>query len=243
MSRPFAVFDIDGTIIRWQLFHAITDALAKDKALPPRLYAQIQQARQRWKTRTHEESFKEYEHQLVDNFKTVLKGMDVAAHKRASQAVFEEYKDQVYRYTRGLITELKAKGYVLFAISGSPTDVVEPFASYYGVDDFVSTRYMSSGSTYTGESEVFLGRKDQALDMLVKKHGLNYKDSIAVGDSEGDIAMLGAVENPIAFNPSKILLAEAKAKGWKIVVERKNVIYELSKQNGVYILENQPDGN
>lgn len=237
MSRPFAVFDIDGTIIRWQLFHAITDALAQNKTLPPELYTQIQDARRRWKTRAHEESFKEYEEQLVDVFKAVLKDMDVATHAQASQKVFEEYKDQVYRYTRGLIKELKAKGYMLFAISGSPTDVVEPFAAYYGIDDFVATRYLSDGKVYTGEVELFLGRKNEALDMLVKKHGLDYAGSIGVGDSEGDIAMLDVVENPIAFNPSKILLAEAKSKCWKIVVERKNVVYELSEQGGVYVLE------
>lgn len=237
MSRPFAVFDIDGTIIRWQLFHAITDALAQDKALPPELYTQIQEARKLWKTRVHEESFKEYEHQLVDSFEQVLKGMDVATHARASHQVFEEYKDQVYRYTRGLIKELKAKDYVLFAISGSPTDVVEPFAAYYGIDDFIASRYLNNGKIYTGEVELFVGRKAEALQTLVEKHSLNYKDSIAVGDSEGDIAMLEVVENPIAFNPSKILLAEAKAKGWKIVVERKNVVYELSEQGGVYVLE------
>ena len=28
MPRPFAVFDIDGTIIRWQLYHALADELA-----------------------------------------------------------------------------------------------------------------------------------------------------------------------------------------------------------------------
>ena len=237
MSRPFAVFDIDGTIIRWQLFHAITDALAQDKALPSELYMRIQEARKRWKTRAHEESFKEYEHQLVDSFEQVLKGMDVTTHARASQKVFEEYKDQVYRYTRGLIKELKASDYVLFAISGSPTDVVEPFAAYYGIDDFIASHYLNNGKTYTGEVEVFVGRKAEALQILVEKHALSYKDSIAVGDSEGDIAMLDAVENPIAFNPSKILLAEAKTKGWKIVVERKNVVYELSEQGGVYVLE------
>ncbi len=30
MSQPFAVFDIDGTIIRWQLYHALADELAKE---------------------------------------------------------------------------------------------------------------------------------------------------------------------------------------------------------------------
>ena len=35
------------------------------------------------------------------------------------ERVFEKYKDQVYRYTRDLIRELKSQDYLLFAISGS----------------------------------------------------------------------------------------------------------------------------
>jgi phosphoserine phosphatase len=39
--------------------------------------------------------------------------------------------------------------------------------------------------------------------------------------------MLEAVENPIAFNPNQTLYNHAKKRGWEIVVERKDVIYEL----------------
>jgi len=237
MSRPFAVFDIDGTIIRWQMFHAIVDALGKQGELPPKAYAKLQTALKQWETRSKEEAFSAFEHRSVDTFKEVLEGLDVTTHTRIAQEIFEEHKDKVYRYTRGLITELKAKNYVLFAISGSPTEAVEPFAKYYGFDDFSASEYKHDGNTYTGEVNAHIGRKHETLQALVKKHGLDYKDSIGVGDSEGDITMLEVVENPVAFNPSKKLLAEAKSKGWKIVVERKNVVYELSEQGGVYVLE------
>ena len=70
--------------------------------------------------------------------------------------------------------------------------------------------------------------KPIALAELVAKHGLSYDESIAVGDSESDIPMLEAVSTPIAFNPTKALYEHARAAGWKIVVERKNVVYELS---------------
>jgi phosphoserine phosphatase len=29
MSKRFAVFDLDGTLVRWQLYHALVDRLAK----------------------------------------------------------------------------------------------------------------------------------------------------------------------------------------------------------------------
>ena len=38
---------------------------------------------------------------------------------------------------------------------------------------------------------------------------------------------LEMVENPICFNPNEKLYTEAKRQGWKVVVERKDVIYEL----------------
>jgi phosphoserine phosphatase len=49
----------------------------------------------------------------------------------------------------------------------------------------------------------------------------------ARGDTESDIPMLELVEIPIAFNPNKKLFEHAKARGWRTVVERKDVIYEL----------------
>jgi len=49
----------------------------------------------------------------------------------------------------------------------------------------------------------------------------------AVGDTEGDIPMLELVDNPICFNPNKVLFDQAKRMGWSVIVERKDVIYDL----------------
>jgi hypothetical protein len=54
--------------------------------------------------------------------------------------------------------------------------------------------------------------------------------------AKGDIELLEMVQNPIAFNPNTDLFEYAKSKNWKIVIERKNVIFELEKQDGKYIL-------
>jgi len=48
-----------------------------------------------------------------------------------------------------------------------------------------------------------------------------------VGDSESDINLLEIVGKPICFNPTLTLYQEAKRRNWSVVVERKNVIYEL----------------
>lgn len=48
-----------------------------------------------------------------------------------------------------------------------------------------------------------------------------------MGDTEGDVNMLNLVGKPIAFNPNLHLAKIAKKKAWQIVVERKDVIFEL----------------
>jgi phosphoserine phosphatase len=78
--------------------------------------------------------------------------------------------------------------------------------------------------------------KDKALKQMVEKHHLSWPDSVAIGDSATDIKMLELVENPIAFNPESRLFKVAKSRGWPIVVERKNVIYELEKSTNGYHL-------
>ncbi len=237
MGRPYAVFDIDGTIIRWQLYHAINDQLVKDGLIDPGAFAKVRDTRMNWKRRTGTDSFNEYEHELIKVFDKALAGMSVNGFSKAVDAVFAEYRDQVYTYTRDMIRDLQQEGYLLFAISGSPGLIVKKLADHYGFDDFAATTYEQKDSRFTGKKYLSIGRKPELLRELVTRNEAVAKGSIAVGDSEGDIDMLASVERPVAFNPNRPLFEHAKAHGWEIVVERKNVIYRLESHNGSYRLE------
>ena len=236
VARPFAVFDIDGTLIRWQLYHAITDTLVKKDIIDKQAYEQVRAARMDWKRRSGDESFHDYEQALVGVFEQTLKGLSVDDFNLAAEEVFNEYKDQVYTHTRDLIRDLKAKHYVLFAISGSPDVIIEKLVRYYGFDDFAASHYESGDGRFTGAIEMSIGKKAKLLQQLIDKHQVSLKGSMGVGDGDGDIEMLDMVEQPVAFNPSKGLANYASAKHWPIVVERKNVIYSLNYHSGEYQL-------
>ena len=75
--------------------------------------------------------------------------------------------------------------------------------------------------------EDLISDKSIILKRAVEKENLTLKGSIGVGDSEGDIALMKMVEIPICFNPNKLLYEEAKRHGWKVVVERKDMIYNM----------------
>lgn len=233
---PFAAFDIDGTLIRWQLYHAIADELVKLGYIDSRAFQSVKDARMQWKKRSGPEAFKVYERKLVWAYEKMLLKLTFSQFHQAADNVFKKYKDQVYTYTRQLAAKLKKDGYMLFAISNSQIEIVKRIADYYRFDDCVGTYYHHQGGRFSGAATVPLGGKHTILAELVKKHKVSYQASLAVGDSISDISMLEAVEIPIAFNPERKLFDHAQTKGWKVVVERKNMVYQLEAKNGKYLL-------
>lgn len=235
-GRKFAVFDIDGTLIRWQLYHAVADAMVKLGYVAPYTYRVVRDARMEWKRRSGHSSFKAYEKQLIETYEKVLKDLTMEQLMKAADVVFSEYQDQVYTYPRELIAKLKKQDYILFAISGSQVEIVEKIAQHWGFDDWVGTIYDYRNGRFTGRKIIGSADKEKALAKLVKKYAADFRSSVAVGDSASDISMLEMVEKPIAFNPEQALFEHAKTKGWKIVIERKNMVYELEKRDGRYEL-------
>lgn len=235
-QNKFAVFDIDGTLIRWQLYHAVVDRLANKGYLGDKANEYLKNARMKWKKREHSDSFRNYEKYLIELYESALTNIDPVAFDQIVDEVASEYKEQVYTYTRDLIQYLKKQGYIILAISGSHQELVNHIAEHYGFDDYVGTYYERIDNIFSGKKNIASHNKKQILKDLIDKHNLTLKDSYAIGDSLSDSVMLEMVDKPIAFNPDQSLLQMAKSNNWKIVVERKNVIYELDPKDGKYIL-------
>jgi len=243
MKKKFAVFDIDGTLIRWQLYHAIVNRLAANGDLSAEAYEKIRQARLAWKNREHDSSFRDYEIILVQQWLTESKKLSYDQYMTIVDEVVDEYIDQAYIYTRDLIKELKKQGYFLLTISGSPKEAIARVAKRYGFDDFIGAEFLvDENNRFSGEVITPFSDKASYLNNLVAKHGLDFAGSVGVGDTSSDIALLELVEHPIAFNPEKKLFEVARERGWPIVVERKNVVYELEPHGKAYQLKKPPKG-
>ena len=236
MKRKFAAFDIDGTISRNALFMQIVDELIARKHLPSDYRSQLDLKYEEYKKRKHKDAYKDYTQLSVDILLKNLKSIPVNGYRSAVDAVVLRNSDYMYVYTTNLIKELKAKGYFLIALSGSEMYSVQKFTEKLGFDLAVGEYYHEKDGFFTGKIDQVVHKKDIFIKKFIAEHDLLLDDSYAVGDSSGDSGMLNIVENPVAFNPEDTLYEEAKRKGWKIVVERKNVIYELEPKNGTYLL-------
>ena len=228
IKRKVAIFDIDGTIFRSSLLIAITDALIREKVFPANTSRMYKKAYIKWTDR--QGSYDDYIMAVVAAFMKYIKGVDFEQFSKIVKKVVAENNDKVYAYTRDLIKELKKKNYYILAISQSPQIAVNTFCQKFGFDKTYGRMYeIDENKKFTGAVMYLdlISDKSKILKRAVEKENLTLKGSIGVGDSEGDIALMKTVETPICFNPNKLLYDEAKRHGWKVVVERKNMIYNI----------------
>lgn len=236
--NKIAVFDIDGTIYREAMSFIVAEELLTRYDFPGQK-TQLDEARHTYKSRGSTEAYWTYNKTILDVFKQILKRTTPQQLQEVIAYLLADKQDYCYAYTTQLVKRLKEEGRVLVAISGSIADIVEPFAKSSGFDYVVASALEIVDGKFTGEraTETKQG-KDRILRELAETHGLTLKDSIGVGDTHRDLPMLATVEHPVAFNPNAALYEEAAKRGWEVVLERKNMIYELASGETGYELHN-----
>ena len=226
--QKVAFFDIDGTVFRSSLLIELVDKLIEKGIFPhdaPKMY---QEAYKLWHNR--EGKYETYIDAAVKVYMTNIRGVFYGELADVGKLVVAEQKKRVYRYTRDLIHELKSKDYFVVAISQSPKTILDDFCHHYGFDKVYGRIYeIGPQDKFTGEMIDYhlIQNKANIVNRILEKENVTIDDSIGVGDTAGDISLLERVTKPICFNPNSELYAYAKQMDWKVVVERKDVIYEL----------------
>lgn len=227
--KKVAIFDIDGTIFRSSLLIEITDALIQEDVFPAMARKNYASAYKNWLERR--DVYEEYIEAVVKSFLQNIKGVRQKDFIKVAKKVIAFHQNRVYRYTRDLARELKNKNYYLLAISHSPLEIVAEFCKKFGFNKVYGRVYeVNTAGKFTGKVLYLdiISDKSKILKRAVEKENLTLKDSVGVGDTESDIKFLKMVKKPICFNPNQKLYKYAKTKGWKIVVERKDVIYDIN---------------
>jgi len=229
MPKPIklAIFDIDGTIFRSSLVIELSHALVNAKIFPATARKEISKEYLAWLDRKG--SYEAYIDKVVKIYVKHITGKRYTKVKRVAEQVIAEQKDRVYRFTRDLIKKLKTKNYFLVAISGSPSYIVEKYARAIGFNLFFGTELEVKNGKFTGKvaSLDSAFNKAKIVKDLAAKYRADLKNSVAVGDTESDVAMLKLVGHPIAFNPNLQLAKIARQKHWQIIAERKDVMYNI----------------
>lgn len=227
--KPVAFFDIDGTVFRSSLLIELVEQLVIEGIFLPEAKEAYYVERLSWLAR--EGTYEQYIEAVVKSFLKNIKGVHYGEFADIGRQVVAVQSKHVYRYTRDLIQRLKKEGYYIVAISQSPKTVLDDFCEQYGFDKVYGRIYeIGPQDCFTGlisEEHLIQNKANIAKRVFDRNPELTPDNSIAVGDTEGDIPLLESVANPICFNPNQLLYTHAKRVGWEVVVERKDVIYYL----------------
>jgi len=224
-KRKLAIFDIDGTIFRSSLVIEMFEELIDGGLFPTKARKEVEQSYVAWLNRQGD--YDTYVWKIVGLYVKHIKNCREKDVVKITKKVVKDQKNKVYRFTRDLIKDLKKKNYYLVAISASPDHIVEEFAKAFEFDIWFGSPFEIKNGKYTGVATSIYPRKKEIVNEIINSRNVELKGSVAVGDTESDLPILEVVQNPIAFNPNLELAKLAKRKKWRIVAERKDVIYDV----------------
>lgn len=227
-KTKIAILDIDGTIFRKNLHFELINELVWMGVFPKEVRGRLTRAYSHWLE--HEGTYEEYKHELVNIYAEFLPGVHEDDVKKACRELVPFHAKRTYIFSEELIQKLRAHNYYLMVISGSPQEVVDEYNEHYLHFDLAygSTYEVDSHGVYTGNVlEEPVRYKGRVAKEFVERNAFSLEGSYGIGDTESDASILSMVEHPIAFNPNMNLRKIAEAEGWRIIVEKKDAIYEI----------------
>jgi HAD superfamily hydrolase (TIGR01490 family) len=230
-----AFFDIDGTLYRGSLMIEHFKKLIRYEVIDPTIwFGRVKDLYDLYEKRQGE--YDDYMEQLAGGYIKSLTGINLRDLEFIADQVINLKGDAVYKYSRNQINYHLRSGHKVFFISGSPDFLVEKMAKKYGVSEYVGSGYvLDEFGIFTGKVERMWDSESKlkAIESLIEKYKIDPSDSYAYGDTRGDISMLKLVGNPVAINPTYELISYIRSNSEinnkaKIIVERKDVIYEIN---------------
>lgn len=240
MKQIAAFFDIDGTLYRDSLMVEHFKKLIRYEIIDPKLWhGHAKDTFLNWDKR--QGNYDDYLLEICDIYVRSIIGLDKSCIEFTSEQVIKLRSDRVYKYTRSQIQWHKDQGHIVIFISGSPDFLVNKMAQKYNITDRIGSQYILENGVFNGTVIPMWDSqsKNEAIDKFIEKYNIDLSKSYAYGDTNGDINMLRRVGNPVAINPTKELLTNMNndpiiSNTAKIVVERKDIIYELPTNISIY---------
>ena len=225
-------FDADGTLRRRQLALDVVKRLAKTRPAARRALDQVEPALRAYEKRAgrfHDAQMLIIKHVFGQE---LFAGMPVAEMAEACRYVVETHGDFVQFFTRALARAAQLHNIPRVLISGSFTEVVEPFGKTLDIHICLGTEMEIVDGVYTGRiAKEPVTDKGLAVGEVAVKHGFNLAVSGGVGDTRGDKSMLDRFAYPVVINPKDADIKEFARRSRALVIYEKGEAYSVFRAN------------
>jgi HAD superfamily hydrolase (TIGR01490 family) len=160
-------------------------------------------------------------HALRDRISAALKGTRVRDMQRLGPDVLSRILPRIYPRMLALAYEHQDAGRRVYIFTAASQELAEMLAHVLTFDGGVGSQFSAvDDGVFTGEPTglfIYGADKARAIKRLADREGIDLSQSYAYSDSSSDLPMLRAVGHPVAVNPDKELLAEARENGWQVL--------------------------
>lgn len=227
MPKPFAAFDVDGTIFKSSLAEKIVEHGIAEGLFDAEPFNEVYESRRRWQENNSEGVYLAYLDQLIGELVTQMAGVELDRFNAVAATMLSKHEARKFRLPRMMIRTLAAT-HTPVIISGSPDVLVRPFVGDLNVASVFGSYYEVENGRFTGLAKS-IGNKALLLEEMVRKGDLSRDGSVAMGDTFSDVPMLEYADRAMMFNPSRTLSDYGEVLGWDKAFEVKDNITILSK--------------
>jgi len=214
-ERKVAFFDIDKTIYDTPVFLPLSEFQLANKIVDLECILNLKTDTDLYKSGNV--SYEEVVHRITLHWAEGLKGKDTALVLANTKEYFSGNSSHFYPFVKNVFDLLKAT-HDIYLVTGEPNFVAEAVTGLFELTGFISSKLSVSNNTYTGKTDIVLSHATDKLKALKSvRDCYTGSQSIAFGDSEGDVEMLNSVEIPVCVNPSEKLIKIALSNNWNIV--------------------------
>lgn len=225
MSRPAAIFDLDGTLIpNTSAERTFFWFLLRTGVLSP--WNVFQMAIAAWSAGGNL-------HAMTRGNKIYIRHKPVQRFRDIAREYFEPRIDKmVFPGMRRVIEDHRRSGEMLLLLTGSLDVVAECFVRHLHMDGFQAAMLQTHSGYCTGRIDGILPYgigKLEVLRNLRQRYDIDPNASYMYANVYSDRYVMNAVEYPVAVNPDRRLRSYAQRHRWKILDVKMHESHRLKK--------------
>jgi HAD superfamily phosphoserine phosphatase-like hydrolase len=226
-----AAFDVDGTLSTGVIGMTLIDELVKRGLFGTKDLASLKALEDGYAL--GKLGREEMSEQWLATYLKAVEGRDSEQYIEIGKKVWEKARANTFSFVKPLLEKLEEQNYTTLVISASADEIVRFFCEAHNLspDRFRATKIkVDDQGKYVSEPEIIMSLAKHKLvqlndlaQSLYPDQEINWKQSLAMGDSYSDFEMLNATGKPVVMKESNReendLVQIAKEKGWTIVDE------------------------
>lgn len=211
-ERSLVLIDVDKTAYNDYLIFSIINQEAEDGLIEKTSLQPINEALDKY--RQGEIGYEEMVETVVSGWANALADCYVSDVLNHTTDFLNANRQNFHPYVSKVI-QMVADTHCVYFVTAEPQFVARPIAQMFGAVSVIASEFEVEDGRFTGKATKILSGREHKLEAITHLFEIHTKSgSIAFGDSEGDIEMLSAVENPICINPNEGLEKVRTEEGW-----------------------------